>query len=318
LKNNLIYGRIADLFPRPGTVVIADQWLRGRGIVETWDCPVIWIHASETEKTLATVERIVSELLALEADRDTMLLGIGGGITTDITGFVSAVYKRGLPFGLVPTSLLAQVDAAIGGKNGVNFDRYKNMVGTFRLPEFVYIDTGFLQTLPRRELLCGAAEMLKTFLLADAKAYQSAVTHFSGPQAAAVPTWMVRRAGEIKCDLVEQDPEDHGVRRLLNLGHTFGHAIEKCSTRYEHGEAVAIGIVMAARLSCENGLMTPEDAERIRDDFKAVGLPVEPPVPEAELRAAMLQDKKRTGDALCFVLPVKIGTATIWEKSVTA
>ena len=318
MKNKLTYGKVADLFPRKGTVVIADQWFRGRGIVEAWDCPVVWIHASESDKTLATVERIVSELLALEADRDTMLLGVGGGITTDITGFVAAVYKRGLPFGFVPTTLLSQVDAAIGGKNGVNFDRYKNMVGTFRQPEFVYIDTDLLQTLPRRELLCGAAEMLKTFLLADAKAYEEAVAHFSGPEPEKVPQWMVRRAGEIKCDFVEQDPEDHGVRKLLNLGHTFGHAIEKCSTQYEHGEAVAIGIVMAARLAADKGLLDPETAARIRADFQAVGLPVEPPVPEAELRAAMLQDKKRSGSSLCFVLPERIGKATLWEESVTA
>ncbi len=318
MKNNLTYGQVADLFPRKGTVVIADQWFRGRGIVEAWDCPVIWIHASEAEKTLATVERIVTELLALEASRDTMLLGVGGGITTDITGFVASVYKRGLPFGFVPTTLLSQVDAAIGGKNGVNFDRYKNMVGTFRQPEFVYIDTDLLRTLPRRELLCGAAEMLKTFLLADAKAYEEAVAHFRGPEPEKVPQWMVRRAGEIKCDFVEQDPEDHGVRRLLNLGHTFGHAIEKCSTQYEHGEAVAIGIVMAARLAADKGLLDPATAEKIRADIQAVGLPVEPPVPEAELRAAMLQDKKRTGSALCFVLPERIGQATVWEESVTA
>ena len=318
MKNNLIYGKAADLFPRPGTVLIADDRFRGSGPVEAWGCPVLWIHASETDKTLATVERLVAELLSLEADRDTMLVGVGGGVTTDITGFVAAVYKRGLRFGFVPTTLLAQVDAAIGGKNGVNFDRYKNMVGTFRLPEFVYIDTDVLTTLSPRELRCGAAEMLKTFLLADADAYTRAVAHFSGQHPERVPTALVRRAAEIKCQFVEQDPEDRGVRRLLNLGHTFGHAIEKCSSQYLHGEAVAIGIVMAAEMAVREGLMTAEDAARIRADFQAVGLPVEPPVPEAELRAAMLQDKKRTGGTLRFVLPETIGKARLWECSVTA
>ena len=317
MNNNLTYGKVADLFPRPGSIVVADQWFRGRGIIEAWGCPVLWVRAAEEEKTLATVERLTKELLGLEADRDTLLIGVGGGIVTDLTGFTAAIYKRGLKFGLVPTTLLAQVDAAIGGKNGVNFDRFKNILGTFRQAEFIYIDTDFLQTLPIRELRCGAAEMLKTFLLADPHAYEAAVEVFRAetPQ---VPQWLVRRAGEIKMDIVAQDPEDHGVRQLLNLGHTFGHAIEKCSSRFEHGEAVAIGIVMAARMACRKGLMKPEEADRIQADFQSVGLPVEPLIPETELQAAILQDKKRTGTTLRYVLPVTIGKATIWEESVTA
>ena len=318
MKNNLTYGRIEDLFLRKGSVVVADSWFRDRGIVESWGCPVLWVEASEQQKTLATVERLISQLLELEAGRDTMLVGVGGGIVTDITGFTAAIYKRGVPFGFVPTTLLAQVDASIGGKNGVNFDRFKNMVGTFREPAFIYIDTGFLKTLPPRELRCGAAEMLKTFLLADERAYEEAVALFSGPTPRQVPDRLVRRAAEIKLSLVEQDPEDHGIRQLLNLGHTFGHAIEKCSTQYVHGEAVAIGIAMAARLACGQGLLPVETAERICRDLAACGLPVEPPVPETELRQALLQDKKRTGGKLRFVLPVAIGKAILWDSSATA
>lgn len=308
---------MADLFPRPGTIVIADEFFRDSPVPAAWGCPVLWVHASEQEKTLATIERLTARLLELQAGRDTMFIGLGGGIITDLTGFLAGIYKRGVRFGLVPTTLLAQVDAAIGGKNGVNFDRYKNILGTFRQAEFVLIDTDFLQTLPLRELRCGAAEMLKTFLLADSHAYESAVEVFRAerPQ---VPQWLVRRAGQIKMDFVSQDPEDHGVRRLLNLGHTFGHAIEKCSTRYAHGEAVAIGIVMAARMACEKGLLQAEEAERIRQDFAACGLPVEPPVPEAELHKAILQDKKRSGETIRYVLPTAIGTARLWEESVTA
>ena len=318
MKNNLTYGKVSDLFPRAGSILIADSWFQRRGILEAWGCPTLWVHASEQEKTLATVEKLVAQLLDLQADRDTMLIGVGGGIATDITGFVASIYKRGVRFGLVPTTLLAQVDAAIGGKNGVNFDRFKNMLGTFRQPEFVYIDTDFLQTLPPRELRCGAAEMLKTFLLADAKAYEEALTVFRSPQPAGIPPRLVRRAGEIKMDFVERDPFDHGERQLLNLGHTFGHAIEKCCTQYAHGEAVAIGIVMAARMACRKGLMALEDADRICADFRSVGLPVEPPMPEDKLYAAILQDKKRSGSTLRFVLPTIIGHATLWEESVTA
>ena len=316
MNSNVTYGKIADLFPRKGTVVIADEFFRDHPVLTSWGCPVLWIHASEEEKTLSTVERLTVQLLDLQADRTSFLLGVGGGITTDLVGFTAAIFKRGLSFGLVPTTLLAQVDASIGGKNGVNFDRYKNILGTFRQPEFVYIDTDFLQTLPPRQLRCGAAEMLKTFLLADKRAYEEAVKVFRAekPQ---VPQWLVGRAGEIKRALVAQDPEDHGVRRLLNLGHTFGHAIEKCSTQYEHGEAVAIGIALAARMAVEKGLMATEEADRIVDDLRAVGLPVEPPVSAEELRSAILQDKKRTGERLWFVLPETIGKATLWEESVT-
>ncbi|MCR5745541.1 MAG: 3-dehydroquinate synthase [Bacteroidales bacterium] len=317
MNSNITYGKIADLFPRKGTVVIADEFFRDHPVLASWGCPVLWVHASEEEKTLATVERLTTQLFDLQADRTTFLLGVGGGITTDLVGFTAAIFKRGLPFGFVPTTLLAQVDASIGGKNGVNFDRYKNMLGTFRQPEFVYIDTDFLQTLPLRQLRCGAAEMLKTFLLADKRAYEEAVKVFRAekPQ---VPQWLVGRAGEIKQALVAQDPEDHGVRRLLNLGHTFGHAIEKCSTQYEHGEAVAIGIALAARMAVEKGLMATEEADRIVDDLRAVGLPVEPPVSAEELRSAILQDKKRTGERLWFVLPETLGKATLWEESVIA
>ena len=317
MSSNVTYGKIADLFPRKGTIVIADEFFHDHPVLASWGCPVLWVHASEEEKTLATVERLTAQLLDLQADRTTFLLGVGGGITTDLVGFTAAIFKRGLPFGFVPTTLLAQVDASIGGKNGVNFDRYKNMLGTFRQPEFIYVDTDFLQTLPLRQLRCGAAEMLKTFLLADKRAYEEAVKVFRAekPQ---VPQWLVGRAGEIKQALVAQDPEDHGVRRLLNLGHTFGHAIEKCSTQYEHGEAVAIGIALAARMAVEKELMAAEEADRIVEDLRAVGLPVESPVPEETLREAILQDKKRTGGTLRFILPETIGKARIWEESVTA
>ena len=295
--------------------MLADDYFRGREFFA--GCPTIWISSSEDNKTLATVESIIAQLLELEADRDTLLLGIGGGITTDITGFVASIYKRGMPFGLAPTTLLAQVDAAIGGKNGVNFDRFKNMVGCFRQAEFVLIDTGFLRTLPRRQLLCGAAEMIKTFLIADGEAYEEAIACFRAPQPK-VPVHLVRRAGEIKCRLVEEDPFDRGVRKLLNLGHTFGHAIEKCSRELLHGEAVAVGMAMAARMAAREGLLDSATAGKICSDIASVGLPVTSPVGEDQLEAAMLQDKKRSGDKLCFVLPDAIGHAILWESSVTA
>ena len=272
--------------------------------------PSLAIIADEEHKTMDTVLAICRWLLAQGANRDAIVWAVGGGVTTDLVGFAASIYKRGVRYANYPTTLLSQVDAGVGGKTGVNLDGYKNMLGVFRMPEVTFLCADVLRTLPRREFLSGLAELLKTFLLADADAYAAALS--------GVNQDLITKAARIKADIVERDPYEKGERAKLNLGHTFGHAIEKCSTRYEHGEAVAIGIVMAARLAADKGLLDPETAARIRADFQAVGLPVEPPVPEAELRAAMLQDKKRSGSSLCFVLPERIGKATLWEESVTA
>lgn len=298
-------------------IAIVDDWFRDREIPGL-DCTRIYIKAAEEFKTLATVEQIYRKLLDLHADRNTFLIGIGGGITTDITGFVAATFKRGLHFGLIPTTLLAQVDAAIGGKNGVNLDRYKNMVGTFRIADWIYICPDFTLSLPRRQMLCGAAEMLKAFILADKDAYSEGVRVFSShSEVIRVPAELTGRAIDIKRSLVEQDPEDHGVRHLLNLGHTFGHAIEKCSTSFLHGEAVAIGTVMAAKLSCRLGMLSETEARMIENDFRSIGLPVESGIPAEALVEAMAQDKKKNGETIRYVLPTSIGSASIWESSAT-
>lgn len=282
------------------------------------DCPRIFIHASEKDKTLATVEKVIGRLLELEADRDTFLVGIGGGITTDITGFVASTFKRGLRFGLVPTTLLAQVDAAIGGKNGVNFSGFKNMMGTFNEADWVYVSSSFLKTLDHRQLMCGAAEMLKTFLIADERAYHEAVELFAAQEIdfeAIQP--LVHRAAEIKFSIVEKDPQDRGIRHLLNFGHTYAHAIEKNDTGMLHGEAVAVGMVMESRIAVKNGILGEDVLFEIESDFKRIGLPTDTSLKEEELEAALLQDKKRSGNVIRMALPAKIGEAVIWEKSVT-
>lgn len=282
------------------------------------DCPVHYVHASEKAKSLATVEAIAERLLSLEADRDTFLLGIGGGVVTDITGLVASLYKRGMPFGLIPTTLLSQVDAAVGGKCGVNFRGYKNVLGCFAEPEFVFIDPQLTATLPSRQLRCGAAEMLKTFLLADAEGYKAAVRHFSSPAGdPAELDALVRRAVRIKQQIVEEDPFDRGRRHLLNLGHTFAHAIEKCTDRYLHGEAVAIGIVKACEVSVKKGLLPQATADEVTRDLACAGLPTACEVSEADLWKAILQDKKRSGDRQKLILLQDIGKPVIWEQSVT-
>lgn len=297
------------------------------------------IDASEANKTMATVESVVGNMLEAGADRNVLVLGIGGGITTDLAGFVASIYKRGVRFAFVPTTLLAQVDAAIGGKNGVNFRSYKNMIGVIRQPEFTYIYNESLKTLPQRAFLSGVAELLKTFIIADADAYNDVVGRLKAWKAneldadcssekdggRSIPEIgdLAARAAEIKASIVEQDPEEHGLRRVLNLGHTFAHAIEKLSSgRWSHGEAVAVGIILAARLAeslsdkvtdsegmpfiCEEGLRA-----RLERDFKAIGLPTECPYTLKEMSDAMSKDKKAEGNRINFILPARIGSVKI-------
>ena len=269
---------------------------------------VTMIHAGEGEKTMETVIRICTRLLQEGADRSSLLLGIGGGITTDMAGFAACIYKRGIRFGFIPTTLLSQVDAGIGGKTGVNFLGYKNMLGVIRQSEFTFICPEPLSTLPRREFLCGAAEMLKTFIIDDRNGcYERAVRALQGidlgdeEQIRSLGE-LIREAASVKAGIVSRDQFESGERRQLNLGHTFAHAIEKVSGgEIAHGEAVAMGIILAARLS-DRAL-----EEKLKADFEACGLPAECPFPVQELAGAMALDKKAEGDIIHFIVPVRIG-----------
>ena len=271
------------------------------------------LKTSEELKTLETVQALCRKLMEADASRKAFLLAVGGGITTDVTGFTAAIYKRGIRYANLPTTLLAQVDAAIGGKTGVNLDGYKNMLGAFRMPEFTFLCEEVLRTLPPREFRAGKAEMLKTFLLGDAKAYEKALT---------AKEWqpLIQRAAEIKADVVRQDPEEHGIRAKLNLGHTFGHAIEhEAQERGEsihHGEAVAMGIILAARLAERRGLAQKGLEARIRADFKAAGLPTECPYPLETLAQAMEKDKKAAGGRVKWILPLAPGQVEMEEMTV--
>ena len=293
----------------------------------------VGLETSEEGKTMETVLALERQLLEAGASRNALLLAVGGGITTDITGFVASIYKRGIRYANIPTTLLAQVDAAIGGKTGVNLDGYKNMLGAFRQPEFTFLCPEPLKTLPARELRAGIAELLKTFLIGDAAAYNAALAAFAGtktpdsvPEGAkngdsgtrmpdSVPgDWIMKAAG-IKAEIVQRDPFEGGERAVLNLGHTFGHAIEhEALERGDdmlHGEAVAIGIILAARLSEALGIAQEGLAERLKADFASIGLLVESPYPLESLRDAMEKDKKAGGGKVRFVLPIEPGQVTL-------
>lgn len=289
------------------------------------------IEATEERKTLRTVAAIEEWLLEKGADRKAFVLGVGGGITTDITGFAASVYKRGVRFGFIPTTLLSQVDAAIGGKNGVNLDSYKNIIGVICQPEMTFICPEALQSLPYEQILSGAAELLKTFIISNkGNEYERAVNMLSdisvqaseGNAGKAVREYseelreLISAAASVKAGIAGRDPNERGERRLLNLGHTFAHSIEKNSGEsISHGMAVSMGIILAAQLAEALGL-TDGLAERLKTDFRRCGLPVESPYGVRTLADAMKKDKKAEGGFVHFVLPLAIGRVETREMTV--
>lgn len=276
----------------------------------------VLIPAGEENKNLQLAQMLWEELIDSKVDRDTFLLGVGGGVVSDLVGFVASTYMRGVRFGLVPTTLMGQVDAAIGGKCAVNVGGYKNMVGVFSPAEFVLCDVRFLTTLPEREFRAGVAEIIKSAVVGDEQLFEllenSSLEQLreGGEELAEA----VRRAALVKCALVADDPYDRGVRRLLNLGHTMAHAIESRSDQLSHGEAVAVGLVWASQRAVQSGLMSAEVASRIGSLVEKYGLPTSTSLPEEELWEAMTHDKKASGGKVRFVLPRGVGDCVVVEE----
>lgn len=315
---------------------------------------LLLLDVSEENKSMSTVLEICKWLMDNDAGRNALLLAIGGGITTDIAGFAASIYKRGIRFAYVPTTFLSQVDAAIGGKTGVNFENYKNILGVIRQPEFTYICPEVFGTLPYRDFLSGTAELLKTFIIDNAgNNYEKAVEvlseiHESIDRKQAISLHLAEieelaaAAARIKAGFVERDEFECGERRKLNLGHTFAHAIESVSmsghycaeSGISHGEAVAMGMIMAAKaseryynLAPENSLRTEniagqKDTEdeslssRLVRDFSRCGLPTECPFPPESLSGAMKKDKKAENGIVHFVLIRAIGDVRIVDLPV--
>ena len=274
--------------------------------------PIIAIGTGEKIKSFDTLDYIFDQLIALEADRSSFIVGIGGGIVCDIAGFVASTYMRGLRFGFVSTTLLSQVDASVGGKNGVNFKGYKNIVGVFNQPEFVICDLNVLRTLPREELHCGFAEIIKHGAIADENMFDYIEKQRN--QALALDLSVVGKliydSVIIKSGIVNQDAREKGARRKLNFGHTFGHAIEK-TLQIRHGEAVSAGMVLASELSVKRGYLQASHATRICRLLEMYGLPVRLSYDACEVLTAIRMDKKRVGDCINFVLLRNIGRAFV-------
>jgi len=279
--------------------------------------PVITIQTGEKIKNLDTVRSIYGKLVELGVDRSTVIIGIGGGIVCDITGFVASTFLRGVKFGFVSSTLLSQVDASVGGKNGVNFQGYKNMVGVFNQPEFVICDLNLLNTLPQKEVLCGLAEIVKHAAIGDADLFKYLEENYQ--KALALDTVVIERlvydSVVIKSAIVNKDEKEKGERRKLNFGHTFGHAIEK-TTGVRHGEAVSAGMVMASELSVKKGHLQPKDAERIKSLLLNLKLPTRLQADRKTVFDALQKDKKRQGDRIYFVLLEDIGKPFVDQISI--
>ena len=280
----------------------------------------IAVEATEGDKSMDTVLLIVRSLLEAGASRKALVLAVGGGITTDLAGFAASIYKRGVRYANVPTTLLAQVDAAVGGKTGVNLDDYKNMLGVIVQPVFTFVCAEVLLTLPRRDFLSGAAEMLKTFIIENEDDHYARAVQWlaeGGPEAERQE--LIFAAAGVKAGVVSRDPFETGERRKLNLGHTFAHAIEHEARQrgddITHGEAVAMGMVLAACLGDALGVSAGLEA-RLTADFAAIGLPTACPYPLETLAEAMDKDKKAESGLVHFVLAERIGSVTIRDLAV--
>ena len=310
-------GGVAELLPRllpdKRVIVISDTNIDRyyHSLLEPFDH--ILIGLGESSKTLLTVDTIYRRLIELGADRSTFILGIGGGIVTDIAGFAAATYMRGLEFGFVSTSLLGQVDASVGGKNGVNVDGYKNMVGTFRQPRFVICDVNLLRTLPAREFRSGLAEIIKSGIIADKELFAmlEAADFATLQRDTALLQQIVYRAISVKAAIVERDECETGERRLLNLGHTLAHAIEKTSSKMNHGEAVAVGLSLISNIAVKGELLSQGDNERVQNLLQRAGFCLEPPVTKSQMLKAISKDKKSEGNFINAVFPRAIGKCVV-------
>jgi 3-dehydroquinate synthase len=281
--------------------------------------PIV-LAPGEGTKSFAGLERLTTELLRANVDRGGLIVALGGGVIGDLVGFAAGVLKRGVDFAQIPTTLLSQVDSSVGGKTAINVPEGKNLVGMFHQPRIVIADIATLKTLPRRELLAGYAEVVKYGALGDAEFFDWLEANGAKALAgdAAALTRIVAHSCRMKADIVARDERETGERALLNLGHTFGHALEAAtgfSDRLLHGEGVAIGTVLALKLSTKLGLSPQADAARFAKHLKAVGLPaaiadIPGPRPEADtLIAAMAHDKKVKDGKLTFVLAKGLGHA---------
>jgi 3-dehydroquinate synthase len=303
-------GDLKQLSPPAATIIITDETVAGLHEEKLLGYRVLTFPAGEQHKTLDTLARLTDQLLEAGANRGTMLLGVGGGVVTDMVGFLAATFMRGLPAAFVPTTLLAQVDAAIGGKNGVNTGLHKNMLGTIRQPRFVLFDLDYLSTLPDEQWSNGFAEIIKYGYIADVRilsTLQNAdITWFQKhPQKLAE---LIEGCVDVKNKIVHADELEGGLRQVLNFGHTAGHAFE---TLYNlpHGHAIGLGMRVSLLLSEQKKGLGPETGQQLRQLLEQFGLPTRIDHDADEVMKLLVTDKKRRSEGIDFVLIEKPGVA---------
>lgn len=303
---------LKNYVPERNVVIITDSNIKKHYHDFLKPYPVIEIGLGEKHKTMATLQHIFSKFVEHEVDRSWFVVGVGGGIVCDVAGFAASIYMRGLSFGFVSTTLLSQVDASVGGKNGVNFEGYKNMIGVFNQPDFVICDPNMLSTLDKNEFVAGFAEIIKAGAIRKPDLFNYLETNVDKAlkMDRQVINELVYQSVMMKAEVVENDEREKGERRVLNFGHTFGHSFEKLGSML-HGEAVSIGMVLAAKLSQKINGLEIQQADRLKNLLVKTGLPVECDFDMKMVIEAMKKDKKREGTHIHLILLRDIGNAYV-------
>ncbi len=302
--------KLGTVVDRKKVILVTDEHIFKAHHQKFRNWNVITLKPGEEYKIQPTADAIIEQLIAFEADRQSVLVGVGGGVITDITGYVASIFMRGISFGFVPTSLLAMVDASIGGKNGIDVGEYKNMVGIIRQPSFLFYDYSLLSTLPKTEWSNGFAEIIKHACILDRTMFklleeQSLETVMKNKK---LLSSIIERNVNLKSGVVKKDEFERGDRKLLNFGHTLGHALE---TQYEltHGQAVPLGMVFASWLSAE--LKGFKDASRVESVLRAFGLPTRADFDVKKVFNILKMDKKRVSKTMNYVLLDKLGKGVV-------
>ncbi len=306
------FSQLSLLYPRDKIVIVTDENVFKHHEEKFKEYATIKLPAGEEFKQQRTVDDIISQLLELQADKQTVLVGVGGGVVTDMAGYAASIYKRGIKLMLVPTSVLAMVDAAVGGKNGVDVGPFKNMVGTVYQPDHLLFDYGFLDTLPEEEWVNGFAEIIKHACIKDASFFdflsQKDLADFRNDKN--LLSALIEKNVSIKTTVVLKDEFETGDRKLLNFGHTIGHAIENMYN-LPHGHAISIGMVAAATISEEINNFHSADKQKIIALLEQYHLPVKHAFDKDDMWNILVMDKKRTNDMMSFILLDAIGAAVV-------